>query len=101
MTYHDLASTFRDGPREIPTAPKYGIPKWFCVYEKNGVLYVASGREHTNACSICPDRKLKEEEFPVMLDLYKRREAGEPVAKEAKEQSMNQSYWFGIIRAVS
>ena len=101
MTYSELAAAFRGGPREIPTAPVNGsIPRWFRVYERRGEVWVASGQEHPNACRISPDRRLKPGELPVMLELYRRRKQGEPVAREAKRQTINQSYWYGVFRAL-
>ncbi len=97
--YNNLVHSFRADPREIPTAPINGsIPKWFYVYEHQDEVYISSGKEHPNACRVNPARKLSPEEFPVMLDLYQRRISGEHVSREAAKQSMNQSYWFGIMK---
>ena len=99
MTYHDLVDNYRVNPREISTAPINGAtPKWFAVYVRNDELYAASGREHSNACHISPDRRLKAAELPIMQELFTRRKKGEPVAQEAKAQSINQSYWYGIFK---
>ena len=101
MTYYDLVDDYRVNPREISTAPINGEnPKWFTVYARNDALYVASGREHSNACHISHDRRLKASELPIMLELYTRRKKGEPVAQEAKAQSINQSYWYGIFNDI-
>lgn len=102
MTYSELAAFFGTNPREIPTAPINGsTPKWFYAYEKDGAVYVSSGRTHANACRISPDRRLKESELQDMLELYHRRERGEPVAQEAKKRTVNQAYWYGIFRELS
>ena len=99
MTYHDLVDNYRANPREIPTTPiNGGTPKWFSIYVRNDEVIVASGREHSNACRISPDRRLKASELPIMLELYNRRKKGEPVAQEAKAQSINQSYWYGVFK---
>ena len=101
ITYRDLVNSFRVNPREIPTAPINGNnPKWFYVYEQQDTIYIASGREHPNACRINPDRRLKSSECSAMLDIYHRREKGEPVSQEATKQSINQSYWFGIFKEI-
>ena len=100
MMYRDLVNSFCANPREIPTAPiNGGTPKWFYVYERQGTIYISSGREHSNVCHVNPDRRLKPSEFSTMLDIYQRRKQGEPVSQEAKKQSINQSYWFGIFKA--
>ena len=99
MTYSDLVNIFRADPREIPTAPKIrNTPKWFYVYERQGAIYISSGREHSNACRVSHDRRLDPSEFSVMLDIYRRRETGAPVSQEATENSVYQSYWFGIFK---
>ncbi len=101
MTYNDLVNSYRAEPREIPTSPLMKVsPKWFYVYEKGGQVFASSGREHANASRICPERRLNEDEFSMMLDLHHRRERGAPVSAEAKA-SINQSYWFGIFKDLS
>ena len=101
MTYHDLVNSYTADPREIPTSPVTRVaPKWFYAYGKNGRVYVSSGREHVNASRICHDRRLREDEFSKMLDLYRRRERGAPVSAEA-QASINSSYWFGIFKDLS
>ena len=98
MTYNDLVNSFRANPREIPTSPvTRAAPKWFHVYEKGGQVYVSSGREHANVSRVFPDRRLREDEFDMMLELFRRREKGAPVSAEA-QASINSSYWFGIFK---
>ncbi len=74
ISYNDIVNSFRTNPREIPTAPINGsAPKWFCVYVDQDVVCITSGREHTNACHVNPDRSLNPAEFSGMLELYQRR----------------------------
>ena len=102
MEFNDIINEFRCNPRDVSTAPiKNTISKWFYVYVQRNDVYIASGRSHTNICSISTDRRLKPSELQVMLDLYKRRKDGIPVSKEATKQSVNQSYWFGIFKEMS
>ena len=99
MTYNDLMIRYQTDSREIPTAPTTGAaPKWFRVYVRSNAVYVGSGRAHANACSVSPDRRLRQTEFEPMLSLYRRRRAGERVAQEAAAMSINASYWFGIFK---
>ena len=101
MTYMDLVNSFRANPREIPTAPINGsAPKWFYVYENQGSVFVSSGRDHVYACHVNPDRRLNRAEFSDMLNIYLRRKAGAAVSQEAKARSINQSYWFGVFKAM-
>ena len=102
MTYNDLVNSFRANPREVPTAPIGGRNlKWFYVYEHQNEVYISSAREHENSCRVSADRKLRPAEYSVMQELYQRRIKGEHVSQEATEQSVNQSYWFGIFKEVS
>ncbi len=99
MNYSDVLNRYRDDPREIPTDPKKEEnAKWFRVYVRNDALYIASGREHPNACSVSPDRRLNPSKFDQMLDIYRRRQRGEAGFQEARDASMNASYWFGIFK---
>ena len=97
MTYNDLLTSFRNDPREVPTAPTtHSAPKWFYVYAHHDKLYVTSAKNHSNPCSICPARLLKSDEYEDMLEIYQQRKIGRPVSQEAAETSINASYWFGI-----
>ena len=99
MTYRDLVNSFRANPREIPTAPINGSsPKWFYVYERQDTIYISSGRGHSNTSRVSHDRRLNPSEFSAMLDIFRHRKTGTPVSKEAKDRSVNQSYWFGIFK---
>lgn len=99
MNYQDLVNEFAARPREVPTAPVYAAaPRWFSVTAREGAVFVSSGREHAPACRIRGERRLNPEEFPVMLSLYRRRQRGQRVSREAGEVSINQSYWYGIFR---
>lgn len=71
------------------------------INEKNGNVYVSSGKDHTNISKIPNDRILLEREFPIMLDLYHRRQHGESISAESTAASINQSYWFGIFKELS
>ena len=96
MTYSDLLRRYGDSPREIRTVPVTDRrPVWFRVYASRGSVCISSGKDHPDSSSICPDRRLKPDEFAFMLDLYLRRKKGEPVSGEAA-RSVNQSYWYGI-----
>ena len=101
MTYNDLIRGFMGRARDVATVPLQGSPKWFWVQEDNGLLKVSSGREHPNSSTIHGSRVLVPEEFEAMDSLYERRCAGQPVALEAKQASQNQSYWYGVIRAIT
>ena len=102
MNYSEIVRNFKNTPRDIPTAPTTRVaPKWFYVYEKNGNLYVSCGKDHSNICKIQNDRILLEKEFPIMLDLYHRRQRGDSISAESQAASMNQSYWYGIFKELS
>jgi hypothetical protein len=99
-SYQEIAAELHTSPRDIPTAPvRPGYrPRWFYAYEEGGTIYVESGRSHDPKSSISGRRRLSENDFSPMLDLYKRRKNGERISSEALARTRCQVYWYGIFQ---
>ena len=92
-----IIAEFSQNPRDVATVPTdRREPKWFYVSVFDGSVFVESGKHHTSRPLISSLRKLDPTEYPRMLELYRRRKSGEPVAQEAVKTTHNQVYWYGI-----
>lgn len=100
--YQDLVCEYACRPRDVCTVPTTKVePKWFYVAVEDGALYIEPGRSHSNACHLKRRTRLSESQFETMLDLYHRRQNGEPVSQEAKANTFHQVYWYGIFADVN
>lgn len=95
--WESLICEFSKNPRDVKTVPVVQRePKWFYVSAVNDMLYVESGRTHSNKSNISIGRSLNKQKLESMLDLYHRRKRGETVSAQAKQTTVNQVYWYGI-----
>lgn len=96
MEYIDLIQDFKENPRDIPTAPKSRVPKWFHVFVRNNTLYVESANHHVDdTCDIQGIRILNPNEHESIFSLYQKRNTTS-ISAEAQQLTHNSSYWFGI-----
>ena len=96
-TWEEMLSSYINNPRDVKTIPLKKEGVWFYVYVENNDIYVESARNHlANSSSIKNRRKIEKEKVDIMLSLYNRRKKGEKVADEAKRNTQNQVYWYGI-----
>ena len=97
ISYRALLDEYFAHPRDVCTVPlDHREPKWFYVYAEFGNLYVEVARTHGNSSSLKKRALLKEAQFDAMLDIYRRRLAGEPVSREAESVTFQQVYWYGV-----
>lgn len=84
---------------EFPTTPKQNrTPVWFSAKAVAGCIYVGNAKAHTPSCKISGARKLTFTEFERMYPIYLKRENGEQVSAEATQASVNQVYWYSLIK---
>ena len=99
ITWSEIVASFEKRPREVSTYPlRNSASKWFHVSVKGTELCIESGKEHTCVSKIKGTRKLNSDELEDMLELYTRRMNGESISAKATRKSINQAYWYGIIR---
>lgn len=97
MTYREIAAVFAREPKDVHTVPTNGQqPRWFYVSTDNGTMFVEQAKNHIPSSRITVRRKLKENEFDTILEIYQRRKRGMSVAREATEATKSQVYWYGI-----
>ena len=94
--WNKIIYELRTNPRDIKTIPLNRKGKWFYAYSDGNSIFVTYSRQNKPSCNISIIRKLKNDEFESMINLYKRRCRGEQVSYEATNTTVNQVYWYGI-----
>lgn len=93
-----------DNPRDIPTTPKPPkAPLYFHAGTNGRVVFINNSILNVPSVNLSSTRRISEKDFYKMYPLYLKRENGESIAKEVAEvgeAKKNQSYTFGIIRAI-
>jgi len=86
-------------PRDLHTVPKTNKkPLWFNAYSDGKFIYIDNAKDHVPSSNISATRKLNLSEFERIYPIHIRREQGEIVSKEAQKATVNQVYWYSIIK---
>lgn len=84
---------------EFPTTPKQiRTHIWFSAKAVDSCIYVGNAKEHTPSRRISGARILTFTEFERIYPIYLKRENGERVSAEATRASVNQVYWYSLIK---
>lgn len=93
-----------DNPRDIPTAVKPPRkPLYFHASTNGKAVFINNAVLNVPSVNLSSKRRISEKDFYKMYPLYLKRENGESIAKEIEEvgeAKKNQSYTFGIIKAI-
>lgn len=96
-----IAASFKSEPRDVATVPLQGDKeKWFYVFEKNGEIFIETGRYHANKSKISRQRKLDKTVTQEIYKLYLQRKKGVAVSGDAMQMTRNSSYWYGIFASM-
>lgn len=84
---------------EFPTVPKtQKIPVWFSATTDGKTIFINKAINHNPSCQISVQRKLKYSTFQKVYPLYLRRENGERISAEVTAVTVNQVYYFSLIK---
>lgn len=87
---------------ELPTVPKIKKkPVWFSATTDGEIIFINEAIDHKPSSKLSVERKLKYSKFQKVYPLYLRRENGEKVSEEAKAITLNQVYYFSLIKHLS
>ena len=89
--WNEIVTSYSKNPRDVLT---FGKRKYFYVYEKDGDVYIESGRNHENASEIKTRRMLDKSNLENVYEKYK---SGVKPSK-ILDITFNSVYWFGIFR---
>lgn len=84
---------------ELPTVPKTKkIPVWFSASTNGKVIIINEAKDHQPSSKISTPRILNYKTFEKVFPLYLRREKGEAVSAEVTRVTVDQVYYFSLIR---
>lgn len=97
--WSEIIKRVRGNEIELPTVPKTKkVPVWFSVTTDGETIYINEAVEHTPSSKLSVQRRLKYSTFEKVYPLYLRREKGEPVSKEVSAVTVDQVYYFSLIK---
>ena len=97
--WNKILSELSKAEMELSTIPKTSKePIWFRVSTDGNGIFVNPAIEHHPSSRLTMTRKLTYHEFLKIYPLYLKREKGEAVSKDAAKATVNQVYWYSIIK---
>ncbi|MDP4087372.1 MAG: hypothetical protein Q8934_22670 [Bacillota bacterium] len=87
---------------ELPTIPKTKkIPVWFSATTDGEAIFIDKATDHRPSSKLSVQRNLKYSTFQKVYPLYLRRERGDAVSREVTAITVNQVYYFSLIKHLS
>ncbi|MFC4557298.1 hypothetical protein ACFO3D_03620 [Virgibacillus kekensis] len=84
---------------ELPTVPKTKkAPVWFSASTDGTIIFINKAFDHTRSSKLSTERKLDYNTFQKVYPFYLRRENGEAISSEVSDVSVNQVYYFSVIK---
>lgn len=99
QAWNMIFSTLKGNRMEFPTVPKTKkTPVWFSAIVDGEMILVDSAINHRPSSNLTVPRKLKYSTFRKIYPVYLRRENGEQVSSEAGSITVNQVYYYSLIK---
>ena len=96
-----IKSYLRNNKTEFHTVPKDNRqPVWFSAVTEGDVVVIDKAVVNTPSSKLKYSRKLTFKDFQKIYPIYLKRESGQSVSKEATEATVNQVYFFSIIKHI-
>lgn len=87
---------------EFPTVPRTKkTPVWFSAVVDGDIILVDKAINQRPSSNLTVPRKLKYRTFQKIYPIYFRRENGEQVSAEAGSLTINQVYYYSLIKHLS
>ncbi len=97
--WKNIINKLAAGRIELPTTPiTKKAPLWFSATTDNEHIFVSSAKDHQPSSKITMERKLTQKNFRKVYPLYLRRINGESVSAEATAATVNQVYYYSLIK---
>lgn len=99
LAWQQILESLGDKTLELKTIPKTNkTPIWFSAYKQEDNIYIDCAKENLPSSKITTRRKLTFNDFRKVYPLYLKRENGESVSKEVAKITVNQVYYFSLIK---
>lgn len=99
QAWNTILVKLKENRTEFPTAPiTKRIPVWFSAKIDGEIILIDNAIDHRPSSKLTVPRKLKYKTFQKIYPLYHRRENGEQVSAEAALVTVNQVYYYSLIK---
>ena len=99
LSWQKILESLGDKTIELKTVPKTNkTPIWFSAYKEDGNIYIDCAKENVPSSKITTRRKLTFKDFRNVYPLYLKRENSESISKEVTKITVNQVYYFSMIK---
>lgn len=99
QAWNTIISKLAGNRIELPTVPKTKkSPVWFSATTDGVNIFIGEAVSHKPSSRLSMERKLTFYTFQKVYPLYIRRENGEQVSHEVTAITVNQVYYFSIIK---
>ncbi|SEP93250.1 hypothetical protein SAMN05216232_1361 [Virgibacillus subterraneus] len=83
----------------MPTVPKTKkVPVWFSASKDGTIIFINKAFDHTPSSKLSSERKLDYNTFQKVYPFYLKRENGEAVSSVVSAVTVNQVYYFSVIK---
>ena len=94
-----IINKLMDNSVELCTVPKIKKqPVWFSVSTDGDHIFINNANNHKPSSNLSKERILTYQNFEQVYPFYLKREKGEPVSKEVSSITLNQVYYFSLIK---
>lgn len=97
--WNNVIEKLSEGKLELPTTPKNKrTPVWFTARTDGDLIYISEAIHNRPSSKLSMDRKLTYSKFEEVYPLFLRREKGESVSSEVTTITVNQVYFFSLMK---
>jgi hypothetical protein len=97
--WNNIINRLRGSSVELPTVPKTKkVPVWFSVTTDGKTIFFDKAIDHIPSSKLSIQRKLNYKTFEKVYPLYLKRENGEAVSSEVTAITVDQVYYFSLIK---
>lgn len=94
-----IMDNLTENPMEFPTVPKTKRePVWFSAVVDGDIVIINEAIQNKPSSKLSKKRKLDYKTFEKVYPLYLKRESGERVSSEVTAITVNQVYYFSLIK---
>lgn len=99
QAWNKIIEKLKEHQTEFPTAPITNkTPIWFSAIVDGEIILIDNAVNHQPSSKLTVPRKLKYKTFQKVYPLYLRRENGEQISAEAASVTVNQVYYYSLIK---
>jgi hypothetical protein len=99
QAWNSIINRLKGSRVELPTVPKTKkVPVWFSVTTDGKTIFIDKAIDHIPSSKLSLQRKLNYKTFEKVYPLYLRRENGEAVSSEVTAITVDQVYYFSLIK---